>query len=150
MVLHNAKQTSWVLPITYVFWGQDSVVGLATRHGLDGPGIESRWRARSAAPVQTGPGADPASSTMGTVSFPGVKWPRRGFDHPLLSSAEVKERVQLYLYSPSGPSLPVLRWTLPLLAYFGRNMFCFNMKYGPRRRLEGGIYTPPCRINTRR
>jgi hypothetical protein len=23
--------------------GQDSVVGIATRYGLDGPGIESRW-----------------------------------------------------------------------------------------------------------
>jgi hypothetical protein len=28
--------------------------------------------------------------------------------------AEVKERVQLYLYSPSGPSWPVLGWILPL------------------------------------
>ena len=23
--------------------GRDSAVGIATRHGLDGPGIESRW-----------------------------------------------------------------------------------------------------------
>jgi hypothetical protein len=30
------------------------------------------------------------------------------------SSVEVKERVELYLYSPSGPSWPVLGWTLPL------------------------------------
>ena len=30
------------------------------------------------------------------------------------SSAEVKERVELYLYSTSGPSWPVLGWTLPL------------------------------------
>jgi len=29
-------------------------------------------------------------------------------------SAEVKERVQLYLYSPSGPSWPFLGWTLTL------------------------------------
>jgi len=27
-----------------------------------------------------------------------------GVDHPPPSSAEVKERVALYLYSPSGPS----------------------------------------------
>jgi hypothetical protein len=33
---------------------------------------------------------------------------------PPLSSAEVKERVELYLYSPSGPSWPVLGRTLPL------------------------------------
>jgi hypothetical protein len=42
------------------------------------------------------------------VSFPGVKRPGRGADHPPSSSAEVKERVKLYLYSPSGPSWPVL------------------------------------------
>jgi len=45
---------------------------------------------------------------MGTGSFPGVKRPGRGVDHPPPSSAEVKERVELYLYSPSGPSWPVL------------------------------------------
>ena len=53
--------------------GPGSVVGIATGYGLDGPGIESRWGARFSAPVQTGPGAHPASCTMGTVSFPGVK-----------------------------------------------------------------------------
>ena len=34
---------------------------------------------------------------------------------PTPSSAEVKERVELYLYSPSGASWPVLGWILPLL-----------------------------------
>ena len=38
--------------------------------------------ARFSAPVQTGPGAHPASYTMGTGSFPGIKRPRRGVDHP--------------------------------------------------------------------
>jgi hypothetical protein len=65
-------------------------------------------RARFSAPVQTGPGAYPAFYTMGTGSFSGVKRPGRGVDHPPPSSAEVKERVKLYLYSPSGPSWPVL------------------------------------------
>jgi hypothetical protein len=46
--------------------------------------------------------------TMGTGSFPGVKRPGRGVNHPPPSSAEVKERVEIYLYSPSGPSWPVL------------------------------------------
>jgi hypothetical protein len=32
----------------------------------------------------------------------------RGVDHPPSSSAEVKERVDLHLYSPSGPSWNVL------------------------------------------
>jgi len=70
--------------------------------------------ARLSAPVQTGPGAHPASYTMATESFPGVKRPGRGIDHPPPSRAEVKERVQLYLYSPSGSSWLVLGWTLPL------------------------------------
>jgi hypothetical protein len=38
---------------------RDSAVGMATRYGLDGPGIECRWGARFSAPVQTGPGATP-------------------------------------------------------------------------------------------
>jgi hypothetical protein len=59
--------------------------------------------ARFSAPVQNGPGAYPGSCTMGTESFPGVTRPGRGVDHPPPSSAEVKERVELYLYSPSGP-----------------------------------------------
>jgi hypothetical protein len=55
---------------------------------------------------------------MGTGSFPGVKRPGRGVDHPPQSSAEVKERVELYLYSTSGTSWPDLGRTLPLP--FGR------------------------------
>ena len=70
---------------------------------------------RFSAPVQTGPGAHPASYTMGTGSFPGVKRPRRGVDHPTTSRAEMKERVELYLYSPSGPSWHVLEWPMPSL-----------------------------------
>ena len=50
--------------------------------------------------VQTGPGAHPVSSTMGTVSFPGVKRPGSDVDHPFPSSAEVEGRVELYNYSP--------------------------------------------------
>ena len=62
--------------------GRDSSVGTATRYGLDGPGIESWWEARFSSPVQTDSGVHPASYTMGTGSFPGVKRPGRGADHP--------------------------------------------------------------------
>jgi len=62
--------------------GRLSSVGIATRYGLDGPGIEFRLVARFSAPVQTGPGANPASCTMGTGSFPGVKRQRHVVDHP--------------------------------------------------------------------
>ena len=60
--------------------------GLATPYGLDGP-VEARF----SAPVQTGPGAHPASYSLGTGSFPGIKRPVRGVDHPPPSSAEVEE-----------------------------------------------------------
>jgi hypothetical protein len=48
------------------------------------------------------------SCTMGTGSFPGVKRPGRGADHPPPSKRRGHERVELYLYSPSGPQLPVI------------------------------------------
>ena len=62
--------------------GRDSAVGIANGYGLDGPGIESWWGSRYSTPVQTYPGVHPASSTMGTGSFPGVKRLGRGVDHP--------------------------------------------------------------------
>jgi len=60
--------------------GSGSVIGIATRYMLDGPGIESWGGARFSAPVHRRPG--------------------RGADSPTPSSAEVLERVELYLYPP--------------------------------------------------
>jgi hypothetical protein len=59
---------------------------------------------RFSTPVQMGPGGHPASYTMGTGSFPGVKRQGRGVDQPPLlpPNAEVQERVELYIYSPLG------------------------------------------------
>ena len=74
------------------------------------------------APVQTGPGAHSATYTMRTGSFPGVKRPGRGADHPPPSNAEVKERVELYLYSPSGPLWPVSAQSLPFICTYDRNV----------------------------
>ena len=75
------------------YCGPGSSVGIVTGYGLDGPGIESRWGARFSACVQTGPGAHPASWTMGTVSFPGVKSGRGVtlIPHPLLVPLVMKE-----------------------------------------------------------
>jgi len=42
------------------------------------------------------------------VSLPEGKAAGSGVDHPPPPSAEVKERVELNLYSPSGPSLSVM------------------------------------------
>jgi len=53
--------------------------------------------------VQTSPGAQPTSCTLGTGSFPGVKSSQGVtlIPHPLLVCGH--ERVELYLYSPYGP-----------------------------------------------
>ena len=59
-----------------------SSVSIATRKGLDDPEIESRWGAIFSATVQTGTGAHPASYTVGNWSFPVIKRPGRGVDHP--------------------------------------------------------------------
>ena len=90
MVLSRGCVTSYT-KYYIITEGRDSSVGIATRFGLEGPGIESRCGRDFSAPVQTGRGSHPASYTMGPGSFPGVKRPRRGVDHPSLSSAEVKE-----------------------------------------------------------
>jgi hypothetical protein len=45
---------------------------------------------------------------------PGVKRPGRDADHPLPSSAGLKEIVDLYIYYSFGPLWPVLEGTLPL------------------------------------
>jgi len=42
------------------------------------------------------------------VSPPGVQQPECGIDHSPTSIAKVNGSVELYLYSPSGPSQPVL------------------------------------------
>jgi len=79
---------------------------LTSRYGLDGSGIECRLEVRFSAPILTGPEAHPASYTMSTMSFPGVKWPGRGVNHqPQLAP----KTVALYLYFPSGPLWHVLR-----------------------------------------
>jgi hypothetical protein len=65
--------------------------------------------AKISAPVQTSPGTPPSLLYNGyLVFFSGVKQPGSGVDQLPPSSAKVKERVQLYLYSPSGPSWPLL------------------------------------------
>jgi hypothetical protein len=85
--------------------GQNSV-GLAvtaTRYELDGPEIES-WRGCGI--VRTRPdlpwGPPNLLYRVYRVSFPGVKRPGLGFDHPLLSSAEVKERVVYIFFTLLG------------------------------------------------
>ena len=95
--------------------GRKWAVGIATRYGLDGPEIESRWGTSLSAPVQAGPEAHPASYTMGSGIFSGSKGAGAWCSPPTPSTAEVKERVQPYLYSRSGPSWLVPELTWPFL-----------------------------------
>ena len=101
--------------------GPGSVASIATGYGPDGPGIESRWGGRFSAPVQTGPGAYPASCAIGTGSFPVVKSSRDVTLTPHPFQCCGQERVELYPYSPYGPyglyraSVPVQGCTLPYL-----------------------------------
>jgi hypothetical protein len=93
--------------------GRDSSVGIATRDGLNGPGIESRW------------GRDflhLSRMALGPTSllYNGYRVFSRGKSagawrwSPTPPSAKVKDRIELYHYSPCGHSWPVLGWTLPL------------------------------------
>ena len=77
--------------------GRNSSVGIATRYGLDVPGIESRWGGSSFSAPET----QPASCAMDIPGILVVERPGRGVDDPPTptSSAEVKERVELYLWA---------------------------------------------------
>ena len=58
---------------------------------------------------------------MGSLFWTG-KWLGNSIDHTFPSSAEVKERVELYLVTPSRPSWPVLpEWTLLILYFYTLN-----------------------------
>ena len=117
----------------HTYMCRDGSVGIATRYGLDGPAIESRWGASFSAHIRTGRGAPPNILNNGYRVFPGGKvagawpWP------PTPSRAEVKERVEQYLYSHYGPSWPVLVWTVPLplplplpLSFIHTYIWCFT------------------------
>ena len=93
---------------------RDIPVGIETRYGLDGPGIKSRWRRDFPHPSRPAPGATQPPTQRIPGLYPGVKRPGRGVDHPPPSTAVVKERVELHLYTPYGPSWAVLGWTLSL------------------------------------
>ena len=99
------------------------VVAIATRYGLDGQEIESRWGGEIFRTRPEWLWAPPRLLWFAyRVYISGKKRQGSGVDHPPPSSAGVKERVELYLYSPFRFSLQVtgrisllLPVTLPLL-----------------------------------
>ena len=101
--------TSYCIPYNVIlttrssFVGRDSVDGIATRYGLEVPGIRSRWGrdfphpsrqvlGSTQLPIQFVPGLYPGGKEVGAWCWP-----------PTPSNAEVKERVELCLSSLSGP-----------------------------------------------
>jgi len=84
--------------------GLDSVVGTATRYGLNSPVIEFQWEWDFLFPSRLvlGPTHPPVQLVLGFL--PGGKVPGCGTDHPPTLSIEVKEGAESYLYSPSGLS----------------------------------------------
>jgi hypothetical protein len=91
-----------------------SSVGIATGYGLDDTGIESRGGETFCNRPDRSWGPHCLLYNGYQVTFPGLKRPGCGVDHPPPSCAGVKERVELYIYSLSGSSWSVLGWTLSL------------------------------------
>jgi hypothetical protein len=85
---------------------------IVTRYVLDGPVIESLWGRDF--PHLSRPAPRPTQPPIQWV--PGLSRGKApvAWRPPNPFSAEVKERVELYIYSSSGLSWSVLEWTLPL------------------------------------
>jgi hypothetical protein len=75
------------------------------RESIPGGGV------RFYATVQTGPGAHPASYTMSTGSFPGVKRPKRGANRLICLAPKLKKELS-YTSTPSLGLYGLLRGKL--------------------------------------
>ena len=87
--------------------GRDNSVGIATRYGLGGPGIESRWGRD--VPHPSRPALVPTQPPVQWV--PGLSWwvmrPGRGADQPPTCKRRVHGKVELYVYPPAR-----LQWSV--------------------------------------
>jgi hypothetical protein len=106
-------QSEWIL-IRHVYinrGSRNSIVGIATRYGLEGPGIESRWGEifRTYPDRLQGP---PSLLYNGYWVFPGVRRPGRDAGHKPPSSAEVKKELSYTSTHPMGPPGPVTGFPL--------------------------------------
>ena len=79
------------------------MIFLLLGYGLDGLGMESQWGIDFPHPSRPflGPTQPPVQWVLG-VFIPELKRTKRGSDHPPISSAGVKERVEICPYSPLG------------------------------------------------
>ena len=100
------------------FVGRDSSVGIATRYGLDGPGIESWCGGEIFRTRPDRPCGPPSLLYNGYRVFPGCKAAGASCWPPTPSKYRGHERVGLYLYSPSGPSWSAIGRTNQLTKIF--------------------------------
>jgi hypothetical protein len=100
--------------IFFLVGDRNSSVGIATCYRLGGPGIESLWGRDFSHPSRKTRGP-PSLLYNGYRVSPGIKTNGTWLWSPTPSSAEVKERVELNLYSPSGSLWPLLVWNWPFL-----------------------------------
>ena len=97
ILLYYLEDFTWLPDVFYFVTWHILWAGYLSRYSdwlrAGRSGIESRW-GRDFPPVHTGPGAHPASCTMGTGSFPGVKCGRGVLltTHPLLVPWSRKSR----------------------------------------------------------
>jgi len=80
--------------------GQGRIVGIATLYGLDDSGIVSRCGRDFPRPFRPDRGLTLPLIKRVPFHSRGVRRSGRVVKHPDQSSADVKERVELYLYSP--------------------------------------------------
>jgi hypothetical protein len=120
-----------VVQPVYIFqWSRDSVVGIATRYGLEGPGIESRWgeNFRTYTDRLRGP---PSLLYNGYRVFPGGKG-GRGVNlttHPLL----------VLRLRKSWAIPPLTLWFL--LGLLWGSLYLYIFQYTLTHNLAGQIFT---------
>ena len=110
--------------------GRNSSVGIASHYGLDGPGIESLQGARLSAPVQTCPGAYPASYAMGTGSLSRGQSGRGGTLTTHLHLAPRSKKEQSYTSTPPLGHHGLFQYELYLLRFYDHNIAtptCFSI-----------------------
>jgi len=92
--------------VLHRFVARNNVVGIATRYGLGGPGIESRRGGHFFPhPSRLALWAIQPPVQWVQVSSQGVKQSECDFDHTP-SGAEVKDKVELHFYPPLGHHCP--------------------------------------------
>jgi hypothetical protein len=116
--------------VHYYNWSRDSVVGIATRYGLEGPGIESRWGEifRTYPDRLRGP---PSLLYNGHRAFPGGKGSRSVMLTTPPSSTEVKKELSHTSNHPMGLPGPVTGFPLSLLHYY---YYCYYYHHHHHRR----------------